>query len=136
MNRRFRRVRRHHFRKNRDRALQGGFVPSVSEADWRSLESALTQLESAVQAFRQRYETARSLQAAHAQITEQLAEAETQPEVSPTDLAHLQQQLAQLEGQLDGLLFDWRSLLDPFWQAVRFGGLGILLGWLLHRLTQ
>jgi hypothetical protein len=51
-------------------------------------------------------------------------------------LSKLRQQLASLEERLDSLMFDWRSLLEPFWQAVRFGGLGVIVGWLLHRLTQ
>ncbi|NEO27367.1 MAG: hypothetical protein F6K03_10845 [Kamptonema sp. SIO4C4] len=50
----------------------------------------------------------------------------------------LQEELNRIEAEIDVLqlnleshLFDWKSLQEPFWQIVRFTGLGIILGWLL-----
>ena len=45
------------------------------------------------------------------------------------ELQTLQQQLEELEIALESRLFSWDGLKEVFWQAVRFGGLGILLGW-------
>jgi len=47
------------------------------------------------------------------------------------ELKRLQDELDTVELNLESHLFTWGSLKEPFWQAVRFGGLGIVLGWLL-----
>ena len=48
-----------------------------------------------------------------------------------TELQHIQQQLDGIELHLESQLFSFSSLKEPFWQAVRFGGLGIIIGWIL-----
>ncbi len=54
------------------------------------------------------------------------------PEKEPikTELKHLLKELEELEINLESVL-----LPDLFWQAVRFGGLGIVIGWLLKSLA-
>ncbi len=47
-----------------------------------------------------------------------------------TELRHLIEELEALEMNRDSVL-----LPDLFWQAVRFGGLGIVIGWLLKSLA-
>jgi DNA repair exonuclease SbcCD ATPase subunit len=47
-----------------------------------------------------------------------------------TELKQLLQELETLEIDLESAL-----LPDLFWQAVRFGGLGIVIGWLLKSLA-
>jgi hypothetical protein len=47
------------------------------------------------------------------------------------ELARIKRELETIEVNLESSLFSWGSLKEPFWQAVRFGGLGIVLGWLL-----
>jgi len=37
-----------------------------------------------------------------------------------------------LETNLESQLFSWTSLKRPFWQIIRFGGLGVVIGWLLR----
>ena len=37
----------------------------------------------------------------------------------------------ELAVYLKFLLFQWSDVKEPFWQAVRFGGVGIIIGWLL-----
>jgi small-conductance mechanosensitive channel len=46
-------------------------------------------------------------------------------------LQRLQSELETLEYNLESRLVTGKDLLEPFWLAVRFGGLGIILGWLL-----
>lgn len=47
------------------------------------------------------------------------------------ELREIEQELEAIELNLESSLFSWASIKQPFWQAVRFGGLGILLGWIL-----
>ena len=47
------------------------------------------------------------------------------------ELREIEQELETIELNLESSLFSWGSLKQPFWQAVRFGGLGILIGWML-----
>ena len=43
------------------------------------------------------------------------------------ELRRLKKQLDTLEIALESRFFTWK----PFWQAVRFGGLGLIVGWML-----
>lgn len=52
------------------------------------------------------------------------------PEIK-AELQQIKQQLEALEINLESQLFSWRSLKQPFWQAVRFGGVGVIIGWIL-----
>ncbi len=47
------------------------------------------------------------------------------------ELQQIKQQLEMLEVSLESSLFSFSSLKEPFWQAVRFAGIGIAIGWLL-----
>ena len=48
------------------------------------------------------------------------------------ELQLIRSRLAQLDLTLESrLLNEWRLMWEPFWQAVRFGGLGIVIGWVL-----
>jgi chorismate mutase len=49
------------------------------------------------------------------------------PEVKQ-ELAQIRSRLAELDLILESKLL---NLWEPFWQAVRFGGLGVVIGWLL-----
>ncbi|HTL88137.1 MAG TPA: hypothetical protein VL134_01965 [Leptolyngbya sp.] len=52
-----------------------------------------------------------------------------------TELREIEQQLEELEINLESRLFSWSGLKEVFWQAVRFGGLGIAIGWSLAFIT-
>lgn len=43
----------------------------------------------------------------------------------------LQEATDNFEMELASRVVSWQHLQEPFWQAVRFGGLGLLLGWVL-----
>ncbi|MBD0342554.1 MAG: DUF2203 domain-containing protein, partial [Microcoleus sp. Co-bin12] len=47
------------------------------------------------------------------------------------ELREIEKELETIELNLESRLFSWTSIIGPFWQAVRFGGLGILIGWIL-----
>lgn len=107
--------------------IRGSVTPSA-QPDWRTFETQLQEMETAVQGLRQRFD---AVQAA-LQEKQQLEAQVRSPQTDAATLKQLQQRLDELELELESTLFSWRSLLEPFWQAVRFGGLGILLGWLLR----
>ena len=51
------------------------------------------------------------------------------------ELKKVQQQLEELEVALESQLFSWGGLKEVFWQGVRFGGIGMILGWVLKSLA-
>ena len=117
-----------------------------SESDFALSLAALTQ---SLQTLQTRYDEVQSHRAKQQQLDEHRAdlEARWQTEQRPELEQELQQVKAQLEElslQLESeLLTDkqlqtvfWDGLRqglmgDVFWQIVRFGGLGIVVGWLL-----
>jgi len=48
-----------------------------------------------------------------------------------TELRLIEKQLEEIEINLESRLLNFSAFKEPFWQAVRFGGLGVVLGWLL-----
>ncbi|NEP20829.1 DUF2203 domain-containing protein [Moorena sp. SIO3I6] len=48
------------------------------------------------------------------------------------ELRQIQEQLEVLELNLESQLFSCHSLREPFWHGVRFGGLGLVIGWILR----
>jgi hypothetical protein len=107
-------------------------TPSSSGHDWQRFDADLSQLETSIQVLRQRFEQVRQLQTEQLQIEQQMQS----PGLSPEEISALQNRLEDLETQLESSLFDWRSLREPFWQAVRYGGLGIVIGWILRSLIS
>lgn len=81
--------------------------------------------------LRQRFEQFRQLQQQQQQIEQRLQESS----LSSDEIHRLKQRLDDLEMQLDSAFFDWGSFQEPFWQAIRFGGAGIILGWVLRAIA-
>jgi hypothetical protein len=52
------------------------------------------------------------------------------------ELLKVRDRLEQLELNLESSLFSWTGLREPVWFGLRYGGLGLILGWLLHACTQ
>jgi uncharacterized protein YhaN len=53
------------------------------------------------------------------------------PEVKQ-ELQQIRSRIEQLDITLESrLLNEWKLMWEPFWQAVRFGGLGIAIGWFI-----
>ncbi|MFZ4640123.1 MAG: hypothetical protein ACOYMP_06965 [Nodosilinea sp.] len=48
---------------------------------------------------------------------------------SQAEIANLQRAVEELEHQLAHHLIRWEYWQEPFWQALRYGGLGLLIGW-------
>jgi len=88
--------------------------PPPDDSQW---ETRIQQAEQTLIELRRRY---RQIQRDRAQKEELEAK-----------LQRLQSELASLEYNLESNLVTWKDLLEPFWLAIRFGGLGIIIGWLL-----
>ncbi|MFM1842265.1 MAG: hypothetical protein RLZZ490_1001 [Cyanobacteriota bacterium] len=118
-----------------------------SESDFALSLAALTQ---SLQTLQTRYDEVQSHRAKHQQLDEHRADlearwqAEQRPELEQ-ELQQLKDQLTELslhleselltDKQLQKILWDGlrQGLMgDVFWQIVRFGGLGIVVGWLLR----
>jgi hypothetical protein len=107
-----------------------------SSADEAVFEQELADLERSLQELKTRYTQVQDDQQARSQL--QASQASLQRQFIQTPSPYLKAELKKLQGQLDELefnlesrLFQWSSLKAPFWQIIRFGGLGLVLGWFL-----
>ncbi|MBD2500807.1 hypothetical protein [Anabaena azotica] len=94
----------------------------------------LAQVERSLFALKQRYDQVtrdRTQQAQWQQRRQELEQNKYQTPEIKAELRQIKQQLEMLELNLESQLFSWRSLKKPFWQAVRFGGMGVIIGWIL-----
>lgn len=97
---------------------------------------ALTAVEALLTALKERYEQVQRDRQRQVELRNRLEEIRPRPRQNPVpelqqELQRIQQELETIELNLESRLFTWGSLKEPFWQAVRFGGLGILIGWML-----
>ena len=100
-------------------------------------EQALLEVEQNFQSLKERYIQVRrdrqrqaELQHRREQIRNSMRQSNNRQALQ-TELKQIKEQLETIELNLESQLFSWGSLKEPFWQAVRFGGLGLVLGWLL-----
>ena len=47
------------------------------------------------------------------------------------ELDQLEERIESLKITLESKLLSWREASEPFWQIVRYGGLGLVVGWAL-----
>lgn len=105
-----------------------------SDAESRSLEFAqeLELIELQLIALKERFNQVECDRAVQTQLHERIEELhQSQLPSMKTELKLIEQQLEVLEINLESQLFNWRSIKDPFWQIIRFSGLGVIIGWLL-----
>ncbi|MBV5259593.1 hypothetical protein FLX56_14320 [Synechococcus moorigangaii CMS01] len=101
-------------------------------------EQAIAQVEDELTALKDRYEQIQTAQARLAALKDEQAALAGEPEIVQkhaslkTELNLIAEEIAKLEVQLESHLLKWQ---EPFWQIVRFTGVGILLGWLLKSLA-
>lgn len=117
-------------------------MQSPQEPDLSDLQSedelmrSLLDTERSLIALKERYAQVRQDQQRQAELQKRLKQVkrERNRNHSPglkAELKQIQEQLEAIEVNLESQLFTWGSLKEPFWQAVRFGGLGIVVGWIL-----
>ncbi|HEY9640220.1 MAG TPA: DUF2203 domain-containing protein [Coleofasciculaceae cyanobacterium] len=114
--------------------------PGSADADDIDLEQTLRDVEQALLLLKARYGQVQADQQRQRDLQQRFSEAERQQrrdrsQALKTELLQIRQQLEELEVALESKLFSWSGLKEVFWQAVRFGGLGVVLGWILKSLA-
>lgn len=113
-----------------------GSEPNPPNSSVDEFEQAFADLEQSLQLLKERYEQVQrdrtsqdELQQRREHIQRELRQTNNRQALRG-ELKQIQEQLETIELNLESRLF-WGSLKEPFWQAVRFGGLGIVIGWIL-----
>ncbi|WP_413174248.1 hypothetical protein [Anabaena azotica] len=98
-------------------------------------DQELEELETDLRLLKERYAQVQQDQQKKAQWQQELKNLQQNKHQTPEikeELKRIQKKLEVLEINLESQLFSWNSLKRPFWQVVRFGGLGVIIGWLLR----
>ncbi|MBD2041079.1 DUF2203 domain-containing protein [Microcoleus sp. FACHB-672] len=106
----------------------------------QDFEQALLETESYLQALKERYQQIQQDRSRQAELQQQQKQIKKEMRQDRSrqlqaDLRRIQEELETIELNLESSLFTWGTLKEPFWQAVRFGGLGIVVGWILKSCT-
>jgi chromosome segregation ATPase len=107
-------------------------MPLGEENQDQEFEQELLEVEQVLVALKERYNQVQADKSRQTELQQRLKQ--LRHSKLPEDKAQLKQikhQLEVLELNLESQLFSWGSLKEPFWQAIRFGGLGVIIGWLL-----
>ena len=117
--------------------LPSGSDPNPENSDSTEFEQALAEVEQSFQSLKERYAQVQRDRASQAelqhrreQIRKDLRRNGDRSSLQ-AELKQIKEQLETIELNLESQLFSWGSLREPFWQAVRFGGLGVVVGWIL-----
>lgn len=97
-------------------------------------EEELLSLERSLIELKERYtqvQSDRSDQAEYERRRHELKQSKFHTPEMKAELKQIKHQLEVLEVSLESQLFSWNTVKRPFWQIVRFGGLGVIIGWLL-----
>jgi hypothetical protein len=108
---------------------------SLQENYVSEFDREIAELEAAIFALKQRHADTQLATQEQVVLTRQRNELKhkgsSHPEVKQ-ELKLIRSKLAELDLTLESrLLNEWRLMWEPFWQAVRFGGLGMAIGWVL-----
>lgn len=108
-----------------------------SHADDTQFEQALKQAEQNLLALKERYTQIKRdrERKQELELRKRQLESDSQAPAAKTQLKEIEQELETIELNLESTLLNWSSFKEPFWLAVRFGGLGVVIGWLLKSLA-
>ncbi len=109
-------------------------IPLPGE-DADEFDREIAELEAAIFALKHRHADTQLAAQEQVVLTRQQNELKqkgrNRPEVKQ-EFQMIRSRLAELDLILESrLLNEWKLMWEPFWQAVRFGGLGIAIGWFL-----
>jgi hypothetical protein len=91
--------------------------------------ASIDQLETELTALRDRYQQVGAADLARADLQERQKVVKARGKSAETKQEL--QEIAEKLGDLENILESQLMTMEPFWTAVRFGGLGILIGWAL-----
>ena len=101
------------------------------------IEEEISNLEVSLDKIKQRYQQIKLDQGRKDELINRQQEikqeiaANNPPDSLKSELNYIKNELAEIEVRLESELFQWSHLSEPFWQAVRFVGIGIIIGWIL-----
>lgn len=101
---------------------------SVNEADTPDVFlDAVAELETEIAQLKNRYHQVSVADKARAELLErrQVVKSRGRSAINHQEMQEITAKLSELENVLESKLVT----MEPFWTAVRFGGLGILVGW-------
>ena len=102
------------------------------------IASDISAIETELAALKARYAQVQADEALQIMLQAQHSELSNVHPVTPdtqAELKSLTTQLDEIEMRLESRLLSWLGIRQYFWQIVRFGGAGLLLGWGLAYLT-
>ena len=97
-------------------------------ANRQEFETALREATKSLKALKARYVEIRRAQQQQQTLRQRLQQAD----LPLSEVKSIQKRLEELELSLESRLLAWRHFQQPFWQAIRFGGLGVIIGWILR----
>lgn len=110
--------------------------PNSQPEDLGEFSLMLADVERSLVALKQRYTQVQQDLKRQAELQQRLKQ--VKPELRRNHVSELKSELQQIKEQLETIeinlesqMFSWGSLREPFWQAIRFGGLGVVVGWIL-----
>ena len=110
--------------------------PNSQLGDLGEFSLMLVDVERSLVALKQRYTQVQQDLKRQAELQQRLKQ--VKPELRRNHVSELKVELQQIKDQLETIeinlesqMFSWGSLREPFWQAIRFGGLGVVVGWIL-----
>ena len=112
--------------------------PDSQTVDTEEFERSLADVEQALIVIKQRYTQVQQDIERQSELRQRLDQIKQESRQIPqlrVELRQIKEQLEAIEINLESQLFSWGSLREPFWQAVRFGGLGVVVGWILKYLA-
>ena len=113
---------------------------SSSDLECMDFEQTLQEFERSLLLLKARYAQVQSDQQIQQELKQELTQVQSHVLQSRSkkrrielkrELKQLKARLEEIELALESQLFSWGGLREVFWQAIRFGGLGIVAGWLL-----
>lgn len=119
-----------------------GSEPHQSPGSADEFEQALLEVEQSLELLKERYKQVQRDQQQQAELQQRrqqikkLQQRGSNRQSLKAELQQIQEQLDTIELNLESKLFSWGSLKEPFWQAIRFGGIGIVIGWMLKSLNS
>lgn len=111
--------------------------PNPSHTDELDFEQSIQSVEQSLQMLKARYAQIKTDQQHQQDLQQRLSQTERElkrhraSQALKTELKQIRQQLEEIEIALESQLFSWSGLREIFWQAVRFGGVGVIIGWVL-----
>ena len=107
----------------------------------RDIEEEILAVEQLLFALKERYNQVQQAQRRQVELKHRVEE--ILPELRQHRTQQMREELKKLEAELETIelnlesrLFTWNTIKEPFWQAIRFGGAGMIIGWLLNSVAQ